>query len=126
MADDDFASQSNDYLELQDTTRAHLIKRAHILGACLTEIHSHPGAYFAAFSSFDLLGLRETVPHMQWRLREQPYAAIVVAGDTFDALLWGISTSEPSPIRAIYIGERTLSPTNFSLRRWKDATNESV
>src|SRR5882757_7436069 len=69
MIDEDFAEQANDYLELRDTTRAHLITRAHSTQACLIEIHSHPGAFRAAFSSFDFLGLRETVPHMQWRLR---------------------------------------------------------
>jgi hypothetical protein len=126
MIDEDFAEQANDYLELHDATRAHLIKRAHAQHACLLEIHSHPGAYRAAFSSFDFLGLRETVPHMQWRLRNQPYVAIVVAGESLDALVWQASARDPSALRALNVGVRTLSPTNLSLERWKGIKNESV
>jgi hypothetical protein len=126
MVDGDFAAQSNDYLELGDSTRAHLIKRAHTQKACLIEMHSHPGASRAAFSKFDILGLRETVPHMQWRLRGQPYVAIVVAGVTFDALVWKGISGEPSTLRAINVGELALSPTNLSMKRWKGLYNEQV
>jgi hypothetical protein len=126
MTDDDFVSQRNDYLELRDPTRAHLIKRAHTQHACLIEIHSHPGALRAAFSSFGLHGLEETVRHMQWRLHGQPYVAIVVAGDTYDALVWNIAAREPCALHAINVGPRTLSPTNLSLGRWKGIKNESV
>jgi hypothetical protein len=126
MIDEDFASQSSDYLELRDTTRAHLIKRAHMQRACLIEMHSHPGSHRAAFSTFDFLGLQETVPHMQWRLRGQPYVAIVVAGETFDALVWRVAAQEPTPLHTINVGERALLPTNLSLRRWKGIKNDSV
>lgn len=119
MIDGDFAEQANDYLELRDTTRSDLIKRAHSTQTCLLEFHSHPGSYLAAFSRFDFLGLRETVPHMQWRLRDQPYVAIVVADETFDALVWIGAAREPSTLRAINVGERTFFPTNLSLGRWK-------
>jgi hypothetical protein len=126
MIDEDFASQSGDYLELQDTTRALLIKRAHMQRACLIEVHSHPGSHRAVFSTFDFLGLQETVPHMQWRLRGQPYVAIVVAGKTFDALVWTVGARDPTGLHAINVGERTLAPTNLSVGRWKGIKNDSV
>jgi hypothetical protein len=125
MTDGDFASQRGDYLELQDTTRAHLIKRAHMQRACLIEVHSHPGSHRAAFSTFDFLGLQETVPHMQWRLRGHPYVAIVVAGNTFDALVWTVAARDPIALHAINVGERVLSPTNLSVERWKGIKNDS-
>src|SRR5438876_3473296 len=71
----DFDVQESDYLELRDETRARLIKRAHDLKASLVELHSHPGPWPAGFSMSDRRGLRETVPHMWWRLPKRPYLA---------------------------------------------------
>ena len=85
---DDFVAQHKDYLELTDETRIRLIKRAHVLGASLAELHSHPGPWPAAFSLSDRMGLTETVPHMRWRLQKRPYLAVVVAPSGFDALVW--------------------------------------
>ena len=85
---DDFVAHHSDYIELEDSARIRLIKRAHALGASLVELHSHPGPWPAAFSEADRAGLRDTVPHMFWRLQQRPYLAIVVAKTGFDALVW--------------------------------------
>jgi hypothetical protein len=114
-----FMAQELDYLELNEAARPALIKHAHDLTAGLIEIHSHPGKLLAAFSNFDFTGLRETVPHMRWRLRSQPYVALVVADDSFDALIWNRDVSNPSCIAGINTGASTLFPTNLSIRRWK-------
>jgi Prokaryotic homologs of the JAB domain len=118
MSNKDFAAQEIDYLELRDAARACLIKHAHDLGACLIEIHSHPGKLPATFSTSDLIGLRETVPHMFWRLPDRPYVALVLADHTFDALIWVDDAAQPLGLTALKVGRRTLTPTNLSLRRW--------
>jgi proteasome lid subunit RPN8/RPN11 len=115
----EFDSQFDDYLELKDETRARLIKRAHDLGASLVEMHSHPGPYPAAFSYADRMGLKETVPHMFWRLKKRPYLAIVVAESGFDALLWLKNPRIPQPLDGILAGEQFLQPTNYTLKGWR-------
>jgi len=114
----DFAAQETDYLELSDTARIRVIKRAHHLGASLVELHSHPGPWPAAFSLADRSGLRATVAHMQWRLRGRPYIAIVVAPSGFDSLVWRQHARIPEPLAGIQVGETLLLPTNNSLEGW--------
>lgn len=103
---------------MADRTRAALIKRAHDLDASLVELHSHPGPWPAAFSYADRMGLRETVPHMWWRLKKRPYLAFVVASSSFDALVWLDGPKMPRRLDGLVVGERFLRPTNFSLRGW--------
>ncbi|MFQ5807933.1 MAG: hypothetical protein ACE5I3_15925, partial [Phycisphaerae bacterium] len=55
---------------------------AHDRDACLVELHSHTSPWPAAFSVSDMIGFRDFVPHILWRLR-RPYGAVVVAGETF-------------------------------------------
>jgi hypothetical protein len=119
LSREDFVAQEIDYLELDDTVRFKLVKRAHDLHSCLIEAHSHPGKLPAVFSIADFNGLRETAPHMLWRLRGQPYVALVVADNTFDALVWTADPLHPTSLAAIDAGNRVITPTNLSLRRWK-------
>lgn len=115
----DFASQEDDYLELNDETRARLIKKAHDLGASLVEMHSHPGPWPAAFSPADRFGLIETVPHMWWRLKNRPYLAIVVAPSGFDALVWLDNPKIPTRLDGVLADGKILQPTNYSLEGWR-------
>lgn len=114
---DNFAVQHEVYLELRDEMRGSLIKRAHDLNASLVEFHSHPGPYPAQFSPSDLDGFREFVPHVWWRLRGRPYAAVVVAPSGFDALAWLTSPKEPAALDAIIVGGERLTPTRLTLRK---------
>jgi len=116
---EDFASREADYLELTDEARIRLIKQAHRHGASLAEIHSHLGPYRAAFSHSDRAGLRETVPHMRWRLKKRPYIALVFAARGFDALVWLDDAKAPHPLNALLVGEKQLLPTNLSLGGWR-------
>lgn len=118
LFDGDFEIQRGDYIELSDHARAEVIKRAHDLGTSLIEIHSHLGPWPAAFSIADRAGLRETVPHMWWRLRKRPYIALVVTKMEFDALVWLDNPTVPRPLDAWDAGRRTLLPTNNSLGGW--------
>jgi hypothetical protein len=116
----DFEVQAPDHLELADGTRARLIKRAHDLDASLIEVHSHPGPWDAAFSRSDLVGLSETVPHMWWRLKKRPYAAIVIAPSGFDAMLWLDGPLSPQQLDSLAVGSRILRPTNITIRARHD------
>ena len=111
---DGFASRSRFHLELSDGTRAALIKHAHDLGAALIEFHSHHGPWPAAFSSSDWSGFEEFVPHVRWRLRGRPYAAVVVTLTGFDALVWHGATDEPRHLDAMVVGDQRLEPTRRS------------
>jgi proteasome lid subunit RPN8/RPN11 len=112
----DFVAQESDYLELHDETRARLIKQAHDQNASLIELHSHPGPWPAMFSEADFIGLADTVPHIWWRLRKRPYAAIVVAPSGFDAIVWLEGPNSPRQLDALIVGDRLMKPTNLSLR----------
>jgi hypothetical protein len=114
----DFVFQHEDYLEMTDETRARLIKRAHELDTSLVELHSHGGPWRPKFSPSDRAGLKETVPHMWWRLRKRPYLAVVVAKAGFDALLWLDDPKMPQPLDGLIAGSRLLKPTNLSLGGW--------
>ena len=116
----DFAAQYGDYIELTDACRIGLIKRAHALGAALAEFHSHPGPWPAAFSLSDRRGLRETVPHMRWRLPGRPYLAVVVAPTGLDALFWPDGAKLPEPLAGIRAGAALHLPANASLEGWDD------
>jgi hypothetical protein len=115
-----FASRSRFYLELTDRTRAAVIKRAHDLGAGLIECHSHPGQRGASFSWSDLHGFGDFVPHARWRLAGRPYAAVVFATDSLDALAWTDSANEVVPIAALHAGDRLVQPTGHTFQNWSD------
>lgn len=102
-------------IELTDAFRAGIIKEAHDRDAMIIEFHSHPFPVPAAFSPIDIAGLREFVPHVRWRLKGKPYAAIVVAPESFDALFW--SDRKPEPL-AINIGNTVMLPTRRT--EWSD------
>lgn len=112
-----FTAQSRYYLELCDEERARVIKRAHDLEGCLVEFHSHPSHWPAAFSPSDLAGLAEFVPHVRWRLRQRPYAAVVVALTGFDGLAWHGESLEARLLDRIVVGDRVLEPTGLSFKR---------
>jgi hypothetical protein len=119
MRSEDFAAQYSDYLELEDDARVRIIKRAHALNASVVEIHSHPSSWPAEFSLSDRAGLRETVPHVRWRLKGRSYLAVVVALSSYDALVWAGQDDEPEPLVLEVDGERQL-PTGRSVRSWHD------
>ncbi|MDD5308696.1 MAG: hypothetical protein PHU25_15370 [Deltaproteobacteria bacterium] len=109
-----FAYQSAGYLELADEVRPEVIKRAHDLGACIVEMHSHPSPWPAAFSPTDLAGLEEFVPHVRWRLKRRPYVAIVMAPSGFDALAWTDESGKPEPISGLLVAGNLLRPSGIT------------
>lgn len=123
---EDYETQSQDYLELTDAARARVFKRAHDLDACLVELHSHPGPYPAAFSSSDMRGFEEFVPHVRWRLKGKPYAAVVVATSGFDALAWVDTTEAPVQLHAIESEAEIFRATGLTLKWYQEIRHGAV
>lgn len=109
-----FASRSAFHLELSDETRAAVIKRAHDLGASVVEFHSHRGDWPACFSPSDWSGFEEFLPHVWWRLKGRPYAAVVVASTGFDALVWLEGPTTATRLDALVADAQLLTPTGLS------------
>lgn len=109
-----FLTRSRFYLELADESRAAAIKRAHDLGASLVELHSHYGSWPARFSASDLLGFKEFVPHVWWRLKSRPYLAIVASRSGFDGLIWISDPKTANYIDSIVSGGVEFTPTRLS------------
>ena len=111
------ACQDDDYIELSDECRIAVIKRAHLTSTALIELHSHPfdSPWAPAFSFADMAGLRETVPHLWWRLPDRPYGAIVVAPNGFDSLVWLKCPHTPACLTALRVDGEELSPTGMTL-----------
>ncbi len=118
LTDADFDHQSAYHISLTDQARGRIIKRAWDLKLSMVEVHSHVGPFAsAAFSPSDWSGFSDFVPHVRWRLRGAPYAAVVVAQEGFDGLVW--VDDEPTALDRVIVGSEHLRPTQLSLpRRW--------
>jgi hypothetical protein len=116
-----FDLQTPWHLSLSDEERAAVIKWAHDRGGCLIEAHAHRLGTAAAFSPTDLIGLAAFVPHVWWRLRHRPYAALVFDGDTFDGLAWRAEPRSPERVeRLVAEGRPDLLATGLTAgkERW--------
>jgi hypothetical protein len=110
-----FEIQESNYIELTDESRATVIKRAHVTGSALVEFHSHPWQAKPRFSPSDLGGLEEFVPHVMWRLKDRPYAALVVSPSGFDSLVFANNPRTPEALSALRVGDHILQPTGLTL-----------
>ncbi len=108
----DYDFQSSYHISLKDETKGRIIKRAWDSKRAIVEVHSHVGEFStAAFSPSDHKGFADYVPHVMWRLRGQPYAAIVVADGAFDGLVWTSTGALPQQLNSICLGSVRLQPT---------------
>jgi len=110
----DLLVQASYHVSLTDEIQATIIKMAWEKGLALVEFHSHPrGTGPAQFSASDLSGLYEFVPHVRWRLKGQPYLAIVVGSSDFDGLVW--RKGSPEDLDHMLVGDRIVWPTGLTL-----------
>jgi hypothetical protein len=109
-----FALHSAFHFELAEEQQAAIIKRAHDLGASIVEFHTHRGKWPAQFSASDWYGLEEFVPHVWWRLKGRPYAALVVTATGFDGLAWIESSAAPIRVAELFADDRVMTPTGLS------------
>lgn len=108
MASGDYAIQLPYHFELGPDALGRIIKRAHDLGATPVELHSHLGDGKPAFSPSDVLGFKEVVPYVRWRLAGRPYGAIVTNRTGFVGRYWSDARSNPSHIATIRAGDSLL------------------
>lgn len=114
----DFGFQSANHISLTDETRGRIIKRAWDLKLSMVELHSHVGMFASPeFSPTDLDGLFEFVPHARWRLRGAPYAALVIAADGFDGLIWTDDSTAPASLARLDVDDLQFWPTGTTIRK---------
>jgi len=121
MAESDFERRSEFHVTLTDDALARVIKRAWDLKLSIVELHSHLDTATACFSPSDIAGLRDLVPHVWWRLRGAPYAAIVVTSAEIDGLAWTASAEQPEPIDELVAGKTIVRPSGRSFQRLEDS-----
>lgn len=113
LGPEDLVVQLPYHIELAEHVRPQLIKRAHDTGQILLEAHSHLGNRPVRFSDSDLFGFDEWVPHIRWRLKGRPYAAIVVSEGSYDGFAWMDITPERLDVIEV-VGEGGMIATSLS------------
>jgi len=121
-----FEIRSAYHLELDDTTRGQVIKAAHDRQCSLVEAHSHPFSSTARFSGSDFDGLAEFVPHVWWRLRHRPYAALVFTPRSVDGLAWIDGPAAPVRLAVVQVGDRTIQTTGLSFEGVERDDDEQI
>jgi hypothetical protein len=119
VAPSEFNYKSLYSIELTDGCRADVIKHAHDLSASLVEMHSHPQASLVEFSPSDRSGFAAFIPHVWWRLKNRPYAAVVVGPRGFDSLSWISNPQSPDGLLDLQVGNKRLKPTGLTLENWE-------
>jgi len=114
---DEYEFRSLWYVELKDEMRPKIIKKAFDLNASIIEVHSHPYNASASFSGSDLEGFQEFVPHVWWRLKGKPYAALVFSSSDFDGLAWVDTPRDPQPLTELVVNGHRLRPNGLTLSR---------
>jgi hypothetical protein len=120
MPPEAFEFQSAFHVALRDEARPDIIKWAWDARRCLVEVHSHGDDGIPEFSPSDIWGFSEWVPHVRWRLRGWPYAAIVAAGESFDALAWIDDDNDPSQVEKLEVGNGTCLASAQTLPRLRE------
>lgn len=116
LAPADYDFQSAFHITLTDEARGRIIKRAWTSKRAIVEVHSHVGQFAVAkFSPSDIDGLAEFVPHVMWRLRGMPYAAIVATATAFDGMVWTSGDLPGEQLHGIRVGEVTIQPISATL-----------
>jgi len=112
---DEYEYQSAWYVELKDEIRPKIIKKAFDLNTAIVELHSHVHLGPAGFSESDLHGLYDFVPHVRWRLKGKPYAAIVISRSDFDGLVWMNGNKEPQQLNGLKVDGKKFYSNGITL-----------
>ncbi len=122
---DDLDHQSAYHISLKDETKAALIKKAHDTECALVELHSHIGTGSAQFSPSDYFGFEEFVPHVRWRLKGAPYAALVMTKQDMDGFIWAGPGTTAARLQGIEVDGRLATKMNgLSPLQWTSIAYE--
>jgi len=123
IPEEGYEFQNDFHVSLTDEVRPEIIKWAWDSGKSLVEVHSHGGEWPASFSPSDMFGFDEWVPHLWWRLRGRPYAAIVTASESLDALAWTRNPRTPEQVDRLEIpNTASIEATRLTLEGHRDPT----
>jgi len=107
--------QEEVYLEMKDAERAKIMKMARDRSFAAIDCHSHPGTMGdVSFSPSDRKGISDFAPYAKWKLDARPFAAMVWAETSVDAVIWHGDFAAPQAVNAIQIAGAslvTLTPT---------------
>ncbi len=107
--------QAEVYLQMKDSERARIMKRARNENLCAIDCHSHPGARDDVwFSPTDVEGITEFAQYAKWKLDGKPFAAMVWGEESVDAVLWQRGFLRAGRVTCVQIignPTRTLIPT---------------
>ncbi len=96
--------QMDVHLEMKDGERAKIMNQAKQKNLALVDCHSHPAAFSNVwFSPSDRYGISEFAAYAKWKLSGKPYAAMVWAESSIDAVAWDNDFTEALPIQKIVI-----------------------
>jgi hypothetical protein len=119
--------QSEMHLQMSDEERGKILKMARDKGLALVDCHSHPHAGDDVwFSGSDVSGITEFAAYVNWKLRNKPFAAIVWAEDSLDAVAWHGAFDSVQSVESVNIessaGIRAIAPKNtwHKHRFWKN------
>ena len=115
VADEEYETLTDFHVALTDELRASIIRQAWTEQRSLIELHSHGPSGRARFSPSDLHGFEDWVPHLWWRLRGCPYAALVATGESIDGLAWVSSSTEPEQVEHIVLGSHAIEASRATL-----------
>lgn len=108
-------------VQMTDEAQQRVFRWAAKRDGWLIEAHSHLGRLGdpAKFSSVDTSGLTDWVPHVRWRLRGRPYAALVFGPKSIDGVGWvGAKGIAPVPVAAWDAGGVSSASTGLSIGRF--------
>lgn len=99
------------YLQMRDSERAKIMKRAGNKNLAAIDCHSHPGAGGDVwFSPSDVVGITEFAQYARWKLVGKPFAAVVWGEESLDAVIWHGEFSEAERVDDVRIvGKSPLS-----------------
>jgi hypothetical protein len=117
MSDDEYEVLTDYHVSLTDDVRSRVIKWAWDAGKCLIETHSHGTRGIARFSTSDLYGFEEWVPHIFWRLRGRPYAALVTTDESIDGWAWTTTAAYPEQVNSLIMGGEATATSRASMER---------
>lgn len=120
---EDFQNHSWYHVALTDEAQQRILQSAWTAGCALVELHAHLGSWPAAFSATDMEGLLEFAPHAAWRLR-QPYLALVVTPNGFDALFWASKDASPGALEEMRVDDQVFRPTGRTFTAMEKMASE--
>jgi hypothetical protein len=116
MTAEKYTFQSSYHITLDDDVLGEMIRIAWQAGRVLVEVHSHrDDSSPVSFSGSDIRGFASVVPHVRWRMKGRPYAAIVMNETSLDALVWDGELDTARPLTRLEVGKDIVYPTNETL-----------